>query len=732
MHDPYPMHRLRWQFALKADDEWMHKTVLFGRLKAMETLFSKTEIVELLVELSALGNSLKVTDESLLSSDGQRIHVQTLRRLLITSVAAVGERLTTQGQRTMQAFAKCLNDVTPEEEEYLEKLEKWDWQGMIEEKDIDLRRWLADEGQAGNTEWEDEQEHCNLPILKRACAFKSEYHYLKKAFAQKEKAATSTKEKLDWKEARQKLMLIPGALGWDGTPEAPADAEAQRQEEEEEEHIEEVGEVDRAVVDPWEAMRWKHRIEWLATVREGRYRGGTRHPEWCCHRCGKVNHIEAWVCGYCQWPRRHWVDDFISCSGEKSRLRLDEWGNALNPPVGPWEPWWKDPGGEPPGKLQLWREKYCSSCMVGYQLVLGCRPGEVLRQRSLAMQLRTEVWSIMYKHNHQHCDECVQGSTRILLTRAGRANMRAGVYAGAQKEECGDHQSGGVDRTKGAQRPNERGAEALEDRSDQQGGDAAGGGGMAAESPDTVWVCSRCDMRIPLGVQACAPCGRQREHLKDDWEGPDGTRTLLRLDPDGCVLNRRWNPPHLYVDTGRSLRPLVLQGSMLKMWTEAQETWRTEEDRVRTDKAIAEVMCEELQLELSETSHPEGGQEEGQQPSADYIEDCPTQEGRLQGETWQRRPYVTPPEESAKQDALTSQDAWDDVRTALTKAALDKTVECIPVPPPCSSFVRARKKARRSGTHQQGRKRKQEEKGTNPEEQRAPGQGERESEGNAD
>ena len=90
---------------------------------------------------------------------------------------------------------------------------------------------------------------------------------------------------------------------------------------------------------------------------------------------------------------------------------------------------------------------------------------------------------------------------------------------------------------------------------------------------------------------------------------------------------------------------------------------------------------------------------------------------------------MTPPEESAKQDALTSQDAWDDVRTALTKAALDKTGECIPVPPPCSSFVRARKKARRSGTHQQGRKRKQEEKGTNPEEQRAPGHGERESEG---
>ena len=86
---------------MKADDEWMHKTVLFVRLKAMETLFSKTEIVELLVELSALGNSLKATDESLLSSDGQRIHVQTLRRLLITSVAAVGERLTTQGQRTM-------------------------------------------------------------------------------------------------------------------------------------------------------------------------------------------------------------------------------------------------------------------------------------------------------------------------------------------------------------------------------------------------------------------------------------------------------------------------------------------------------------------------------------------------------------------------------------------------------------------------------------------------------
>ena len=133
-------------------------------------------------------------------------------------------------------------------------------------------------------------------------------------------------------------------------------------------------------------------------------------------------------------------------------------------------------------------------------------------------------------------------------------------------------------------------------------------GGMTAESPDTVWVCSRCDMRIPLGAQACAPCGRQREHLKDDWEGPDGTRTLLRLDPDGCVLNRRWNPPHLYVDTGRSLRPLVLQGSMLKMWTEAQETWRTEEDRVRTDKAIAEVMFEELRLELRERrATPKGG-----------------------------------------------------------------------------------------------------------------------------
>ena len=62
---------------------------------------------------------------------------------------------------------------------------------------------------------------------------------------------------------------------------------------------------------------------------------------------------------------------------------------------------------------------YCSSCIVGTQLVLGYRPLQVLQQRSPAMQLRAQVWSVMYEHDHEFCEGCVQGSSRLYLTRAG-------------------------------------------------------------------------------------------------------------------------------------------------------------------------------------------------------------------------------------------------------------------------------------------------------------------------
>ena len=74
---------------------------------------------------------------------------------------------------------------------------------------------------------------------------------------------------------------------------------------------------------------------------------------------------------------------------------------------------------------------------------------------------------------------------------------------------------------------------------------------------------------------------------------------------------------------------------MLEVWAKARE------ERAITDKAI-EVMLEKLQMVLSETGHPEEGHGKGLQSRADYIEGCPVQEGRLQGEAWQRSPPCVP------------------------------------------------------------------------------------------
>ena len=97
----------------------------------------------------------------------------------------------------MEAFVKCLNTVSREEEEHLDAQAMWDWQGLAEEKDIDLRQWLAVDVRTRTSDGEDEQESCRLPLWKQACAFKSEYHFLKAVYARNEAAATTPEEEME-------------------------------------------------------------------------------------------------------------------------------------------------------------------------------------------------------------------------------------------------------------------------------------------------------------------------------------------------------------------------------------------------------------------------------------------------------------------------------------------------------------------------------------------------------
>ena len=94
---------------------------------------------------------------------------------------------------------------------------------------------------------------------------------------------------------------------------------------------------------------------------------------------------------------------------------------------------------------------------------------------------------------------------------------------------------------------------------------------------------------------------------------------------------------------------------LLELWAKARE------ERAITDKAI-EVMLEKLQMVPSETRHPKEGHRQELQSCADYIEGCPIQEGRLQGEAWQRSPPLCPcrgnPRSRMPTRALTRGEKW--------------------------------------------------------------------------
>ena len=128
----------------------------------------------------------------------------------------------------------------------------------------------------GGAETEEEDEFCTLPILKRVCTFRSEYRYLKKAFAQKEQSAVSAEERQSWREAGLELRLTPEALCWDELSDAPTDAEDQGQDDGEAEHAGTTQREECAAADLWELQTEQNAayVEGCPT-QEGRLQGET-------------------------------------------------------------------------------------------------------------------------------------------------------------------------------------------------------------------------------------------------------------------------------------------------------------------------------------------------------------------------------------------------------------------------------------------------------------------------